>query len=76
MAKRELVDGFEELTVDVSKTIQEKDFEPLKIRLSLKKMIKPEEISDEIREVSEILENEICDIMGIESNPDDDDVPF
>ena len=67
-----LEDGFEELKVHVSRTIQIKEFEPLKISASLKKMVKPNEVSDTIREVTELMEDDINMILGIgDENPSD-----
>lgn len=56
----------EEINVTISKTIQEKDFEPLRMEVSLKRMVKPNEVSSQIREVSELLESEIVNFMDVE----------
>lgn len=58
---RAIEDGYDEIEVHVSKTIQEEQFEPLKFAVTLKRMIKPEEISSEVQDITEILENEIAD---------------
>jgi hypothetical protein len=68
-----LENGYEEVTITVSKTIQEKPFEPLHVSVSVKKMVKKGQVEDQIRETTDMLESEICDFLGIEP---EDDVPF
>lgn len=65
MAKT-IQDGYDELTVSVSKTVQEAPYEPLKMDAKLKRIVKPNEISSEMQEITEILENEIADYFGLE----------
>ena len=74
MTTKSLENGYDVLEVEISKTIQEADFEPLKYRAVLKRMVKPDEISSQFRELSEILENEICDALDLEKPSKD--VPF
>jgi len=62
---KSLEDGYDEITVTVAKTLQEFEYEPLKMVATLKRMVKPEEVSSGIREISEILETEICDFLDI-----------
>ena len=63
--KKALEDGYEELVVEVTKTIQVHEYEPLKVRVALKKHVLPEEVSAEFRKTTELLETEICDYLGL-----------
>jgi len=63
---KKIEDGYDEIEVRMAKTIQEKQFEPLQIAVSLKRMIVPEEVSSEVQEIAEILENEIADAFGFD----------
>lgn len=55
----------EEINVVMSRTIQVRDFEPLRMEVSLKRMIKPDEVSSEIQNITEILETEIVNFLDI-----------
>ena len=53
-----------EINVQISKTIQEKQFEPFNCSVSLKSNILPNEVSSEFTRIHELLEDELSRIMN------------
>lgn len=73
MAKMLLEDGFEELTIEFSKTIQDLDFEPRRITVRLKKMCEADKYPEEINRITDLMELEVFNALGMELNETGDD---
>lgn len=61
-----LPEGLDEVHVTMSKTVQEKEYEPLKITVSVRRTVPIDELSDNFRDITEILDNEIAEAFGFE----------
>lgn len=53
-----------EINVQISKTVQEKQFEPFNCSVSMKSMVLPNEVSSEFTRVHELLEGELTRIIN------------
>lgn len=53
-----------EITLQIGKTVQEKQFEPFNATVTMKAKVLPTEVSSEFRRVNEILEDELAIIMN------------
>lgn len=63
---KSLENGYDDLLIEVTKTVQEFEFEPLKVRVALTRRVLPTEVSSTFRQVTEQLEEEICTFMGLD----------
>lgn len=62
-----------EINVSISKTIQEKQFEPFNAKVAMKSTITPNEVSSEFHRVHEVLEDELTRIINTRLGIDTED---
>jgi len=63
--ERTIEDGYDEISIFIKRTVQIKEYEPLTVGVTLKRMIEPEERKKEINNLMIDLEEEVNYFLGI-----------